>query len=405
MVKSMENKKLKIGIIHIYNFPIGLAPTVRITAYCKGLLRLGNYIDIISIVPQKGDKKTPLKGQCEGGNYYHFCYPPKIRIPIIRSVFWRVKNYYCRYEALKFIKRSHQLRPYDAFILSFDDPFLFNCIVPFLYDLTNVKIIAIADEYPKPIRKYLKSSVPERKLKKYRKIYKKIDGRILMTANLQKFYDEKVCPKPTLLLSTIVDTDRFENLKSAKFEREYLCYMGNMELSKDNVDNIIQAFSIIKDNYPDLDLYLYGNPNSKDKNFLLSIIAKLNLTNRVFIKGRIDSNQVPSILAGAKILVASQPDTKRAEGGFPTKLGEYFMSGVPTILTDVGEISLYVHDSINGYIVPPSRPDLYADKLIYILNNYQKALRVSQNAQKYILDNFGYEVAGEKIEDFILNKL
>ena len=395
---------LKIGIIHIYNFPVGLAPTVRITAYCKGLLKLGNIVDIISIVPQKDSKKNTLTGKCEGGNYYHFSYPPKINIPIIRSVFWRIKNFYCRYKALEFIRSSHQEHPYNAFILSFDDPSLFNCIVPVLYKLKNIKIIAIADEYPKPIRKYLKQSVPENKLKKYRKIYKKIAGRILMTRNLQKFYDEKVCPKPTLLLSTIVDTDRFRNVTPLKSERDYLCYMGNMELSKDNVDNIICAFSKIAHNWPNLDLHLYGNPNTKDYNYLLTVIKNFHLHNRVFIKGRIESNTVPSVLAGAKILVASQPDTKRAEGGFPTKLGEYFMSGVPTILTDVGEITIYVKDSENGYIVPPSRPDLYAEKLSYILNNYQEALKVAQNARKYIIDQFGYKIAGEKIENFI-NKL
>lgn len=393
--------KLKIGVIHIYNFPYGMAPTVRISAYCKGLLKLGASVDIISIVPQKGAGKPPLKGRCEGGNYYHFCYSPLINLPIIRSVFWRIRNYYCRYKAIEYIKKSHQEEPYDAFILSFDEPCLFNSIVPSLYKLEGAKIIAIADEYPKPIRKYLKPFVPEGKLKKFRKIYKKIDARILMTMNLKLFYDSKICPKPTLLLSTIVDTDRFNDVKPFEAKRDYLCYMGNMELTKDNVDNIIYAFNIVKNDYPNIDLHLFGCPNSKDKEYLISIIKKLKLSDRVFIMGRINSEEVPNILVSAKVLVASQPNTKRAEGGFPTKMGEYFMSGVPTILTDVGEISLYVKDGVNAYIVPPSRPDLYAEKLRYIFNEYPKALKVAQNAKSYIMNNFGYEVAGRKIFDFI----
>ena len=397
----MKTKSLKIGVIHIYNFPNGMAPTVRITAYCKGLLKQGNSVDIISIVPLKTKGRPPLRGQCEGGNYYHFCYSPRINVPIIRSVFWRIKNYYCRYEALKFIKESHRKKAYDAIILSFDAPRIFDCIVPALCKLGNVKIVAIADEYPKPIRKYLKPSIPQWKLKWYRKIYKKIDGRILMTRNLQDFYDSKICPKPTLLLSTVVDTDRFMNVSPMKSERDYLCYMGNMELSKDNVDNIIRAFNIIRDNHPNLDLHLYGSPNSRDRNYLLSVIKELELGDRVFIKGRIDNRDVPKVLAGAKILVASQPDTKRAEGGFPTKLGEYFMSGVPTILTDVGEISVYVKDSVNGYLVLPSRPDLYAKKIQHILDRYQEALDVAQYAKMYVWNNFGYEVAGKNISSFI----
>lgn len=396
-------RSLKIGVIHIYNFPNGMAPTVRITAYCKGLLKQGDDVDIISIVPLRGDRRASLEGRCEGGNYYHFCYAPRIKVPIIRSVFWRLRNYYCRCKALKFIKQSHRQKPYDAIILSFDEPMIFDCIVPVLYKLGNIKIVAIADEYPIPIRKYLKPSVPQWKLKWYRRVYKKIDGRILMTKSLQDFYDLKICPKQTLLLSTVVDTDRFMNVSPMKSERDYLCYMGNMELSKDNVDNIIRAFNIIRDNHPNLDLHLYGSPNSWDRNYLLSVIKELELGDRVFIKGRIDNRDVPKVLAGAKILVASQPATKRAEGGFPTKLGEYFMSGVPTILTDVGEISLYVKDSVNGYVVPPSRPDLYAEKIQSVLRNYGNALNVAQNAKIYILKNFGYEVAGENMHKFILH--
>ena len=222
-----------------------------------------------------------------------------------------------------------------------------------------------------------------------------------MTMNLKLFYDSKICPKPTLLLSTIVDTDRFNDVKPFEAKRDYLCYMGNMELTKDNVDNIIYAFNIVKNDYPNIDLHLFGCPNSKDKEYLISIIKKLKLSDRVFIMGRINSEEVPNILVSAKVLVASQPNTKRAEGGFPTKMGEYFMSGVPTILTDVGEISLYVKDGVNAYIVPPSRPDLYAEKLRYIFNEYPKALKVAQNAKSYIMNNFGYEVAGRKIFDFI----
>ena len=140
----------------------------------------------------------------------------------------------------------------------------------------------------------------------------------------------------------------------------------------------------------------------KDKNFLLSIIAKLNLTNRVFIKGRIDSNQVPSILAGAKILVASQPDTKRAEGGFPTKLGEYFMSGVPTILTDVGETSQFFKNGVHMYFAEPESPIDFADKLKFIIDNYNIALSVAAKGKKCIEDIYSHTAAGKKLHNFLI---
>ena len=393
---------MKIAVVNIYNFPVGMAPTTRIIGYCKGLLEHGCQVDIVSIIPKReSDKNVPLTGVCDGGNYYHFSHAPSCNIPVLRSILWRYIDYLCLKRALNFIKDSDKEHPYDAIIMSFDEPSQFKAILPTLKKLQRAKIIAIADEYPIPIRHYLKPSVPESKLEKYRKIYKDIDGRILMTSKLQNFYDTKVCPKPTLILSTIVDVDRFKGLKKEIQERDYLCYMGNMELSKDNVDNIIEAFSLVADKYPRLDLHLYGAPKKQTKQYLDDIIKKHDLRSRVFLKGRVDYAIVPQVLKNAKILVSSQPDTKRAEGGFPTKLGEYMMTGVPTLLTNVGEIAEYVQDGINAYLVAPENPQLYAEKLSYIYDNYKRALEIAVVAQNYIIENFSSMNAGACIIDYI----
>lgn len=387
----------RLGVIHIYSFPIGLAPTTRIVAYCKGLVSLGYLVDIYPIGPQKYNSIYPKQGVCEGGNYYHFSKMPKIKIPLLTG--W-ILILYNMIKLLKFIKREHSKCKYDAIILSFDAPWQLNIIGNYLKK-NDICVIAIADEYPIPIRKYLKDTIPNSKIKKYRNAYKSIDARILMTSKLKDFYNSMICIKPTLLLSTIVDIDRFCNVNPMPNEREYLCYMGNMELSKDNVDNIIIAFNLIKDIYPSIDLYLYGAPNNRDKAYLSTLIKSLNLNGRVMLKGVAHYDDVPSILSGAKILVSSQPDTKRAEGGFPTKLGEYFMTGIPTLLTDVGEISEYVKHKQNGYLVPPSQPHLYSQTIQYIIDHYDEALYVAHNAKQYIINNYSYLAAGQKIANFI----
>lgn len=393
---------MKIAVINIYHFPLGMAPTTRIIGYCKGLLQVGAKVDIISIIPKReSDKSIPLFGKCDGGNYFHFTHSPNCQIPIVRSIIWRCTDYVSQSRALTFIKKSDKTEPYDAVIMSFDEPFRFEAIIPTLKSLKKAKIIAIADEYPIPIRHNLKPTVPESKLKRYRKIYKDIDGRILMTTKLQEFYDTNICPKPTLVLSTIVDTDRFKELTHEKQVRDYLCYMGNMELSKDNVDNIIKAFAIIAEEFPDLDFHLYGTPKSDTKHLLENLIKDLNLTERVFLKGRVEYKHVPQILMNAKVLVSSQPNSKRAEGGFPTKLGEYMMTQVPALLTHVGEIANYVKDGQNGYLVPPESPNLYAEKLYYILNNYPTAKLVARNAYEYIKNTYSSYNAGKNIYSFI----
>jgi glycosyltransferase involved in cell wall biosynthesis len=269
--------------------------------------------------------------------------------------------------------------------------------------LIKSKPIFIADEYPVPIRVYLKESIPKWKIILFRYILNQVEGMIFMTNNLMTFYND-IVKKPSFILPSITDLSRFSNLSSIRISDSvrYICYMGNMELSKDNVDNIIEAFSLIANKHSNLELHLYGAPSSHDLQKIIEIISKLNLTDRVIFKGKVANSEVPRILSESFILVSSQPITKRSEGGFPTKLGEYMASGVPSLVTNVGEIDTYVTDSVNVWLAKPCDPEDYAQKIEYIINNYTEALEVAESAKKYVLENFDYKSQSKNLKGFLL---
>ena len=222
-----------------------------------------------------------------------------------------------------------------------------------------------------------------------------------MTQKLIDYYNKEVCEKPSYLLGSILDAERFEKVSFCASDHQYLCYMGNMMLAKDNVDNIIEAFSLIADLFPNLLLYLYGTPSREDQKIITTIIKEKKLTQRVLLKGRADYKDVPSILAQAQILVTSQPNTKRAEGGFPTKMGEYMMSRVPMIVTDVGEIHNYVKDGVTTYMVPPCNPVAYAHKLEYVLTHKQESMEVANRAYLYAVKRFNSTEVVSGLVDFL----
>ena len=147
---------MRIGIIHIYEFPNGMAPTVRISTYCKGLTKRGHDCDIISIVPKSGCE--PLSAQMEYGTYHYFSYQTKSLYPIISSIDYRIKKWKCRFDAVRYIKQQHKIYPYDCLIVSYDGLLELYATIPFLNNL-GAKIVIIADEYPYPIRFKLKDSL------------------------------------------------------------------------------------------------------------------------------------------------------------------------------------------------------------------------------------------------------
>jgi len=386
-----------IGVLCGYSFPEGMAPTSRIIAYSKGLVENGVEVDVIIFRPtDRGGTFGPKQGSVGGVRYY---YPYKRKWSDSTAGRWlwdRPVSYLLTLWALFRMNRKNR---FDFILLSFDS--IQNLFLFIIYlRIIGIRPVFIGDEYPIPIRHYLKEKIPAYKTFLYRFIFRYLSAKVLMTENLAKYFNE-IHQTPTHILSSITDTSRFEDTAGTPgIERKYLCYMGNMELAKDNVDNIIRAFHLVSSIYPEIDLHLYGIPSLKDRTILESLIAELDLSKRVFIKGRAGYIDVPVIMKKALILLSSQPDTLRAAGGFPTKLGEYLASGVPVLLTDVGEISKYITDGKHAWLVAPMNSIEYAKRIEYILNNYSKAKEIADQGRNYIFEKFSPKTIGLDLKLF-----
>jgi len=400
-----NTKSVKIAIISIYSFPKGLAPTNRILAYSKGLIENGAIVDIFIPFPTDtaiSNYEYKNAGTCQGISYYYTSGRFKSRNKIFRA-FSVISGYRKIIGYITSIMKIYQNRKYNYLIISND-----SISMIFIYSLFSkfikARSIFIFDEFPIPIRHKLKSKLPRWKEFGYKIALKKIDAYVSISEKLAEYYNG-IRKHKTFILPVIVDVTRFENVK--KTERfieskiEYLCYMGNMELSKDDVDNIIRAFGLISNKYPSLLLYLFGEPNFYSKEYLEDLIISLNLSTRVFLMGKADPLEVPKILINAHILVSSQPDTVRASGGFPTKLGEYLMSGKPTVLSNVGENSKYFRDNTHLFLVEAGSPTIYAKKLEYIMNNYEKSLEVADNGKQFVMKKYSHSIQGKRFLDFL----
>lgn len=386
----------KIGVLCGYAFPEGMAPTIRILTYCKGLESNGVNTEVFSFFRTVTSSVKPKEGLARGIKYYS-TYLSDGKSGFIHSI--KEKTRMVR-NTIGVLKRSNVDVPIDYVFLSFDSLLYFAVFVPRIKKL-GIKCVFIADEFPMPFRQ-LKSDLPKWQYFAYRYILTRIDKYVFMTEALATFYNVRVCKRPTHILSSIVDASRFDNLIIAINEKPYFCYMGNMELAKDDVCTIIKAFALFSKDYPEYELRLYGNPkNSKDNRLIKEAIEVNNLDGKVRLMGRVDYDKVPLILSNARILVTAQPNTKRAEGGFPTKMAEYMMSKRPMLVTDVGEIHRYVSDGINTFMVPPESPNCYAEKLRYIVENPEVAEMVSKNAYYYAVEHFDAKNVTKSLLNFL----
>ena len=396
-------KKDNIAIISIYSFPNGLAPTSRIKAYSKGMIEAGANVKVYMPFPTDSNTITQLpKCGNEFGILYEYTsgrYKSKIKLFRGLATYTKYRCLVGIISSFYTILRDSKQEKIDTLIIS-SDALDMLCLYPILAKCINAKSIFIFDEYPIPIRHKLKEQIPVWKSWMYKKILKGLDAYISISENLRDYYC-RMCEKQSLILSSITDTDRFD-IVVPELNKKYFCYMGNMELSKDNVDLIIKAYSFLSEAIQnEYKLHLYGTPSAANKKTLLNLINELQLQEKVLFKGRASFSEVPSILVGASLLVSSQPDTLRAQGGFPTKLGEYLASGTPTLLTDVGENAKFVQHKKEVFFAVANSIEDYTTKIEYIVNNYDEALQVAQNGKKYVEDGFSHIQQGKYMLNFI----
>lgn len=394
----------RIFVLCDYPFPEGMAPTTRILAYAKGLNLNNCKCEVLSFTPFPIEDKIKSLQGIKDGVIYHRSHAYNPNGNRFYRVFIDLKLF--RLKAISLLIRERRKEKIDVILLSFDNTRHLIYFVPILVIL-GFKLAFISDEFPPEIRK-LRSKISFINMHFYILVHKFFLFRITMTKTLKNYYNKEFGEKPTHIMNTIVDIDRFnyksfepKSVLTDKNTKIKLCYMGNMELEKDNIDNIIIATGLLRLKFPNILLHLYGTPNEKARMLIENIITKYGLENHILYKGRIQYDDVPDVLQKYDVLVTSQPKTVRASGGFPTKLGEYLMTGVPTIATNVGEICEYVKDEVHLFLVEPENPYAYAEKLEKIFNNYDMAIGIAMAARYYVIENFSCVNVTKEVSWFI----
>jgi len=229
------------------------------------------------------------------------------------------------------------------------------------------------------------------------------DGIALMTKTLYKHYEQFPAPKPQLLhLPMTVDIGRFATTVEPlpEFKKPYIAFVGVMNDAKDGVNILISAFSNIAKQFPQHKLYLIG-PWQYDTPNHLKMINELGLSDRIFWKKEYPRDSIPAIIKNSDLLVLPRPDSKQAQGGFPTKLGEYLATGIPVCATMVGEIPDYLVNGISVYFAVPGSIDSFTDAMHRALRNPIEAKQIGINGHEIAEKCFNKDIQAKVLNKFL----
>jgi glycosyltransferase involved in cell wall biosynthesis len=232
------------------------------------------------------------------------------------------------------------------------------------------------------------------------KILPATDLLIVMTRHLLEYYRQFADPVKTkfLHMPMTVDMKRF-NLKREPLER-YIAYCGSSSFVKDGVDILIKSFSKISNKYPDVRLKIAAFMEA-DGNKMLTLIKELHFQSKVEYVGELKRDEIPDFIINAELLLLPRPNSKQAQGGFPTKLGEYLATGNPVCSTNVGEISDYLTDNESVFFAEPGSVDSFAHAMDRALSDPVVAHEVGLSGKRVAELVFSMEVQAKRLFSFI----
>ncbi len=117
-----------------------------------------------------------------------------------------------------------------------------------------------------------------------------------------------------------------------------------------------------------------------------------SIEEKVFWMKEYSRDQIPNIICNADLLVLPRPDSKQAQGGLTTKLGEYLATGKLVCATKVGEIPDYLTDNESVFFAEPGSVESFTQAIGSALSDYDNAIRVGANARMVAEEHFNKDV-------------
>ena len=147
--------------------------------------------------------------------------------------------------------------------------------------------------------------------------------------------------------------------------------------------DLFNAFKIVVGKFPGIILECYG---LDEKNTLKEIVVEMDLNNNIRLNGYIGYEKIPSVLNDAGIFVLSSLYESQNMA-----ILEAAFCGLPVVSADVG-----IAREITSNIVKAGDYKTLADRIIYVLENYDAERKKAEDNLTSLRERFSLKASAEK---------
>ncbi|GBU20889.1 hypothetical protein R80B4_00776 [Fibrobacteres bacterium R8-0-B4] len=241
-------------------------------------------------------------------------------------------------------------------------------------------------------------AVIEEYKQKYLEMFKYADFIIAVSKYMKNALINLGCPSEKVVWNPCVANEEYYNIQP-KFDKKLFVGAGRF-VKKKSPQNTILAFEKVLERHPDAKLILAGDGGLFKK--CERLVRKKRLKNNVTLFGVFTPKQLKKWFSDATAFVQhsiTAPDGDME--GTPVVVCEASLAGLPVISTFHAGIPDVIIDGETGLLVRENDVDTMAEKMIWVLDNPEKAKAMGAAGKKNISENFNEKKHIEKLDEII----
>lgn len=224
-------------------------------------------------------------------------------------------------------------------------------------------------------------------------IIKKIDGiRVVSNGIKQKLIQKGIEAKKIKVISTPINLDKFLNQEKVEKEKseKVILFVGRLESVKNLEWFIKEVFTRVGTRHG---VFFKIAGTGSQENKLKKIVKDLNLENLVKFLGQTNQEETIKYLNNCDVFVLPS----RSES-FGKVLVEANACGKPVVATMTTGAKEIVQDGVNGCLIPIGNAKKMVEKILYLLNNSDKAKEMGEAGKKMMQEKYSNNI--QKIVKF-----
>lgn len=207
------------------------------------------------------------------------------------------------------------------------------------------------------------------------KIFELSNGYVFQTSQAKDFFldSDKIKKNGTVIPNAIFEDEMPQPYMGERNFR--IVSVGRLQVSQKRQDILLKAYKLIEHEFPEYDLYLYGD--GPDRDLLFEIAKDNNILSRVHFMG-VYKNILEEIKDAGLFVLSSDYE------GIPNALIEAMCMGIPCVSTKCspGGAELLITHGKNGLLAERGSVNDLADKMRIMLIDREKALAMGKEAVK-----------------------